>query len=72
MNNLRIGSSYTLSNSIIKLLTAIRYLYGLPYRQLEGFTRALQRLVPDMPSGDYSGLRRRMLNQPVDPYRDLK
>jgi hypothetical protein len=72
MNNHRIGRPYTLSNSIIKLLTAIRYLYGLPYRQLEGFTRALNRLVPDMPTGDYSGLRRRILNQPVDPYRDLK
>jgi hypothetical protein len=37
MNRHRIGRPYTLSNSIIKLLTAIRYLYGLPYRQLEGF-----------------------------------
>jgi hypothetical protein len=63
MNNHRIGRPYTLFNSIIKLLTAIRYLYGLPYRQLESFTRALHRA---------RGLRRRILNQPVDPYRDLK
>ncbi len=72
MNRHRIGRPYTLSNSIIKLLTAVRYLYGLPYRQLEGFTRALHRLVPDMPTGDYSGLRKRILGQPVDPYKDLK
>ena len=72
MNNHRIGRPYTLSNSIIKLLTAVRYLYGMPYRQLEGFTRALHTLVPDMPTGDYSGLRKRILNQPTDPYKDLK
>jgi hypothetical protein len=45
MNNHRIGRLYTLFNSIIKLLTAIRYLYGLPYRQLESFTRALHRAL---------------------------
>ena len=72
MNKGRIGRPYTLSNGYIKLLTAVRYLYGMPYRQLEGFTNALHRLVPDMPTGDYSGLRRRILSQPVDPYKDLK
>jgi hypothetical protein len=72
MNKGRIGRPYTLSNGIIKLLTAVRYLYGMPYRQLEGFTNALHRLVPDMPTGDYSGLRKRILGQPVDPYKDLK
>ena len=72
MNKHRIGRPYTLSNSYIKLLTAVRYLYGMPYRQLEGFTNALHRLVPDMPTGDYSGLRKRILRQPTDPYKDLK
>ena len=71
MNKGRIGRPYTLSNGIIQLLTAIRYLYGLPYRQLEGFTRALHTLVPDMPTGDYSSLRKRILGQPIDPYRHL-
>jgi hypothetical protein len=71
MNKHRIGRPYTLSNSYIQLLTAVRYLYGLPYRQLEGFTRALHTLVPDMPTGDYSSLRKRILGQPVDPYRHL-
>ena len=72
MNKHRIGRPYTLSNGIIKLLTAVRYLYGMPIRQLEGFARALHSLVPDMPTGDYSGLRKRILGQPIDPYRDLK
>jgi len=71
MNKGRIGRPYTLPNGIIPLLTAIRYLYGIPYRQLEGFTKALHTLVPDMPTGDYSSLRKRILGQPIDPYRHL-
>jgi hypothetical protein len=39
----------------------------MPYRQLEGFTRALNRLIPKLPSADYSWIRRRilMLNLPL-------
>ena len=45
----------------------------MPYRQLEGFTRALHRLVPTTPPrADYSGIRKRILRLSVDPYRDLK
>ena len=33
----------------------------MPYRQLEGFTRALNRLIPKLPSVDYSWVRRRIL-----------
>jgi hypothetical protein len=58
--------------SYIQLLAAVRYLYQMPYRQLEGFTRTLHKLVPALPTGDYSGLRRRILSLPVDPYRNLK
>ncbi len=71
MNKHRIGRPYTLSNGYIQLLTAVHYLYTMPYRQLEGFTKALHRLVPDLPQGDYSGLRKRILGQPIDPYRHL-
>ena len=55
MNRHRRGRPYTLANTYIQLLSAVRYLYGLPYRQLEGFTRTLHRLVPSLPTGDYSG-----------------
>jgi hypothetical protein len=27
-------------------LAVVRYLFNMPYRQLEGFTRALHRLIP--------------------------
>jgi hypothetical protein len=72
MNEGRPGPRYRLANSYIQLLSAIRYLYQMPYRQIEGYTRILHRLVPDLPRGDYSGLRKRILRLPVDPYRSLR
>jgi len=66
----RIGRPYTLIHSIIKLLTAIPTSRP-PYRQLEGSPEHSSTRTRHA-HGDYSGLRRRILNQPVDPYRDLK
>jgi hypothetical protein len=71
MNKGRRGRPYLLANTYVELLSAVRYLYGMPYRQLEGFTRSLHTLVPALPSGDYSGLRKRILRLSVDPYRGL-
>ena len=72
MNTHKRGPHYRMAASYIQLLSAVRYLYQMPYRQLEGFTRSLHTLVPALPTGDYSGLRRRILSLPVDPYHDLK
>jgi len=41
----------------------------MPYRQLEDFTRALSRLVPRLPTIDYSWVRRRILE--VKPERRI-
>lgn len=71
MNKGRPGPRYKLANSYINLLAAIRYLFQMPYRQLEGYTRALHRLVPQLPPADYSGIRKRILRLQVDPYRHL-
>ena len=57
MNKGKRGPHYRLANTYIQLLAAVRYLYQMPYRQLEGFTRTLHGLVPALPQGDYSGLR---------------
>ena len=72
MNKGKEGRPYKLTPTYIQFLTAIRYLYGVPYHQLEGFTRALHILVPQLPSGDYSGLRKRSLALNPEPYRHLK
>jgi len=61
MNRGKEGRPFTLTRSHIGFLGVVRYLFSLPYRQLEGFAIGLNRLVPKLPSGDYSGLRRRIL-----------
>ena len=55
MNGGKEGRPFTLTASHIRFLGVARYLFAMPYRQLEGFTRALNRLLPRLPSGDYSG-----------------
>ena len=72
MNHGKTGPPYRLARSYIHLLSTIRHLYSMPYRQLEGFTRSLHRLVPQLPPGDYSGLRKRILTLNPDPYAALK
>lgn len=71
MNKGRRGRPYLLANTYVELPSAVRYLYKMPYRQLEGFTKTLHTLVPTLPSGDYSGLRKRILRLSVNHYRGL-
>ena len=71
MNKGKVGPPYRLTPNYIQLLTTIRYLYRMPYRQLEGFTRSLHALVPKLPPADYSGLRKRILALTPDPYQSL-
>jgi hypothetical protein len=46
MNRGRRGRPYLLANTYVELLSSIRYLYQMPYRQLEGFTRSLHTTRP--------------------------
>jgi IS5 family transposase len=71
MNKGRPGPRYKLANSYIHLLAVVRYLFSMPYRQLEGYTRILHGLVPELPQADYSGIRKRILRLNLDPYRHL-
>jgi hypothetical protein len=41
------------------------------YCQLEGFTRSLHKLIPELPPGDYSGIRKRSLTLNPNPYKSL-
>jgi len=72
MNHGKEGRPYKLTPTYIQFLTAFRILYGVPYRQLEGFTRSLHKLIPQLPPGDYSGLRKRSLALDPNPYQALK
>ncbi|RLC73516.1 MAG: hypothetical protein DRI26_00635 [Chloroflexi bacterium] len=51
MNRGKLGRPYSLSRTYTQFLAAVRYPYGMPYRQLEGFTRRLHKLVPQLPDG---------------------
>lgn len=72
MNLGKMGRPFTLTRGYIQFLAVVRYLFGMPYRQLEGFTYALHRLMPKLPSGDYSGLRRRILGLDMNPHEGLR
>ncbi len=72
MNEGKEGRPFTLTYSHVVFLAVVRYLFGFPYRQLEGFTRALNRLLPRLSSADYSGLRRRILGIDLSPFEELE
>ena len=72
MNEGKEGRPFTLTRSHIVFLAVVRYLFAFPYRQPEGFTRALNRLLPRLPSADYSGLRRRILGIDLSSYEELE
>jgi hypothetical protein len=72
MNRGKVGRPYALADDYMEFLSVVRYLFVMPYRQLEGFIRVLNRLVPRLPSADYSGLRKRILRLDVSPYEDLR
>jgi len=45
MNRGKVGHPYVLTDKYVEFLSAVRYLFNMPYRQLEGFTGALNRLI---------------------------
>jgi len=47
-------------------------LFSMGFRQLEGFTIALHRLIPRLPLIDYSWIRRHVLRLDLSPYEALK
>jgi hypothetical protein len=67
----KVGRPYRVTYMYVVFLAVVRYLFGMPYRQLEGFTRALHRLIPRLPPIDYSWLRRRILRLDLRPYMSL-
>ena len=58
LNDGKVERPFKLTESYIMFLAAICYPSSMPYRQFEGFTRTLNRLIPKLPSIDYSWIRR--------------
>jgi hypothetical protein len=68
----KVGGPYRVTCMYVVFLAVVGYLFGMPYRQLEGFTRALHRLIPRLPPIDYSWVRRRILRLDLRPYMSLR
>jgi|YelNatPaOPRAMG01_1025707.scaffolds.fasta_scaffold65636_2 hypothetical protein len=45
LNNDKVGYPFKITDKYIVFLAVVRYLFSMPYRQLEDFTRALHRLL---------------------------
>jgi transposase len=71
LNDGKVGRPFKITYGYVVFLAVVRYLFSMPYRQVEGFTRALSRLVPRLPPVDYSWVRRRMLGLDLSPYESL-
>ncbi len=72
MNDGKVGHPSIITDGYIEFLTVVSYLFFMPYRQLEGFTRSLNRLIPKLPLVDYSELRKRILRLDLSPYDELR
>jgi len=60
MNCKKVGRPYRLTDRYVEFLAVVRYLFFMPYRQLEGFTRGLSRYVDGLAAPDYTTLNRRV------------
>ena len=59
-NRGKVGVPYRYADSFIKLITCVRLLFHLPYRQAEGFIISLSNHVGGLSVPDYSTMNRRM------------
>jgi hypothetical protein len=72
LNDCKVGRPFKITDGYAVFLAVVRYLFSMPYRQVEGFTRALSRLIQRLPTVDYSWVRRRMLGLDLSPYESLR
>jgi hypothetical protein len=72
LNDGRVGRPFKITYGYVVFLAVVRHLFSMPYRQVEGFTRALNRLIRRLPSVDYSWVRRRILGLGLSPYESLR
>lgn len=60
MNDGKVGKPFEYADTFMTLLAYIRYLFNLPYRQTEGFVRALSSYTRSSKAPDYSIISRRI------------
>jgi len=72
MNDGKVRRPFKITDGYAVFIAVVRYLFSMPYRQVEGFTRALSRLIQRLPPVDYSWARRRILRLDLNPYKSLR
>jgi len=72
MSDGKVGRPFKITDGYAVFIAVVRYLFSMPYRQIEGFTRALHRLIQRLPPVDYSWVRRRILMLDLSPYKSLR
>lgn len=60
MNTRKNGRPYAYPEEFIRFLGVLHVLFNLPYRQTEGFVRALGRFVPSLKNPDHATIHRRV------------
>jgi hypothetical protein len=53
-NDGKVERPFKLTDSYVMLIAVACYLLSMPYKQIEGFTRALHRLIPKLLPVDYA------------------
>jgi hypothetical protein len=69
LNDGKVGRPFKITDRYVALIAVIRHIFSMPHRRIEGFTRALSRLIPRLPPVDYSWVRRRILRLDLNPCR---
>jgi len=69
LNEGKVGRPFKITYGYVVFLAVVHYLFSMPYRQIEGFTRSLHRLIPRLPTIDYSWTGRLRLD--LSPYESL-
>jgi len=72
MNDGKVERPFKITDGYVGFLAVVRHLFSMPYRQIEGFARALSRLIPKLPSVDYSWVRRRILMLNISLYDSIR
>jgi len=72
MNLSKMGIPYSYPLSYIRFLAFIYVAFNLPYRQLEGFIKAMMRLNSDFEKPDHATIHRRILKLNLNPSDSLK
>lgn len=62
MNRKKNGRPYSYPDGFFQFLGVLHVLFNLPFRQTEGFLRALNRLLPDLRKPDHATIHRRVSN----------